>query len=682
MHQSDEKKPTSLENTPSEVSAAKAEEASSHVHASTDAKADADTQSAAVAATNIDSNATTTTNADAKTDLNANATAATNADAKTDLNANPAAATNANATAATNAHANAKEDADADANQAQEVASANSSAADGVSSGKESSKENSKASERARRRRRRRLGFTRSLQFRITVIFAIVGLITTACMGVMSYMRVYDTTQEFVDEELSQIASVAINYRMIIPRRWEAPRRNHERVLRMMSNGRQITIEYSTSGRPYIREQYYKDGAAADGKNVRPRNDGMGARGQDDEFLPSISDLHRFKYDIIIAPLFGRPGDALYIPSGANDGFYTLLVADQRVRAFISTNSSGQRFVVARPLSSIDTITKQALMNSIYQFLGINLVFIPLLIISVKMMFITLNKIARLLYRRSEDDLSPIIPDNHKGFVPSELDGFILALNKLFSKVDEGIQSKRRFIADAAHEMRTPLTALSLQAESLEKEDLSPSARAKVERLKEGISRERELMTALLTLAREQNKNTLVHETIDVFELYLKLIDEQEVLADRKFIDLGVEGEAHYKIVTDRMRLTRIMSNLLSNAIKYTPEGGRIDMMANCLSDGRLELIVQDDGPGIPPEQMEHILEPFYRVHGDRSEQVGTGLGLAIVKASADSINAKLSFKNATPHGLIASVILPPLNDDSNKVVDKERLLLSNVKKR
>ena len=672
MHQSDEKKPTSLENTPSEVSAAKAEEASSHVHASTDAKADADTQSAAVAATNIDSNATTTTNADAKTDLTANAAAA--------ANAHTTAATNANAAAATNAHANAK--ADADAKQAQEVASTNSSVADGASSGKESSKANSKASERARRRRRRRLGFTRSLQFRITVIFAIVGLITTACMGVMSYMRVYDTTQEFVDEELSQIASVAINYRMIIPRRWEAPRRNHERVLRMMSNGRQITIEYSTSGRPYIREQYYKDGAAADGKNVRPRNDGMGARGQDDEFLPSISDLHRFKYDIIIAPLFGRPGDALYIPSGANDGFYTLLVADQRVRAFISTNSSGQRFVVARPLSSIDTITKQALMNSIYQFLGINLVFIPLLIISVKMMFITLNKIARLLYRRSEDDLSPIIPDNHKGFVPSELDGFILALNKLFSKVDEGIQSKRRFIADAAHEMRTPLTALSLQAESLEKEDLSPSARAKVERLKEGISRERELMTALLTLAREQNKNTLVHETIDVFELYLKLIDEQEVLADRKFIDLGVEGEAHYKIVTDRMRLTRIMSNLLSNAIKYTPEGGRIDMMAKSLSDGRLELIVQDDGPGIPPEQMEHILEPFYRVHGDRSEQVGTGLGLAIVKASADSINAKLSFKNATPHGLIASVILPPLNDDSNKVVDKERLLLSNVKKR
>ena len=672
MHQSDEKNPTSLENTPSEVSAAKADEALSHVHASTDAKADADTQSAAVAATNIDSNATTTTNADAKTDLTANAAAA--------ANAHTTAATNANAAAATNAHANAK--ADADAKQAKEVASTNSSAANGASSGKESSKANSKASERARRRRRRRLGFTRSLQFRITVIFAIVGLITTACMGVMSYMRVYDTTQEFVDEELSQIASVAINYRMIIPRRWEAPRRNHERVLRMMSNGRQITIEYSTSGRPYIREQYYKDGAAADGKNVRPRNDGMGARGQDDEFLPSISDLHRFKYDIIIAPLFGRPGDALYIPSGANDGFYTLLVADQRVRAFISTNSSGQRFVVARPLSSIDTITKQALMNSIYQFLGINLVFIPLLIISVKMMFITLNKIARLLYRRSEDDLSPIIPDNHKGFVPSELDGFILALNKLFSKVDEGIQSKRRFIADAAHEMRTPLTALSLQAESLEKEDLSPSARAKVERLKEGISRERELMTALLTLAREQNKNTLVHETIDVFELYLKLIDEQEVLADRKFIDLGVEGEAHYKIVTDRMRLTRIMSNLLSNAIKYTPEGGRIDMMAKSLSDGRLELIVQDDGPGIPPEQMEHILEPFYRVHGDRSEQVGTGLGLAIVKASADSINAKLSFKNATPHGLIASVILPPLNDDSNKVVDKERLLLSNVKKR
>ena len=116
-----------------------------------------------------------------------------------------------------------------------------------------------------------------------------------------------------------------------------------------------------------------------------------------------------------------------------------------------------------------------------------------------------------------------------------------------------------------------------------------------------------------------------------------------------------------YSIVTDRLRLMRVMSNLVSNAIKYTPEGGRIDLMAEQLSDGRLQLIVQDNGPGIPPEHLKHILEPFYRVHGDRSAVQGTGLGLAIVKASCDSIKAELKFANATPHGLIASVIVPPL---------------------
>ena len=259
--------------------------------------------------------------------------------------------------------------------------------------------------------------------------------------------------------------------------------------------------------------------------------------------------------------------------------------------------------------------------------------------------------------------------------MPSELDGFILALNKLFSKVDEGIHSKRRFIADAAHEMRTPLTALSLQAESLEKEELSSSARLKVERLKDGISRERQLMTSLLTLAREQNRTDMMLENIDIFDLYTKLIDEQGVLADRKDIDLGVDGNVRFNIVSDRMRLLRIMSNLLSNAIKYTPDGGRIDLMAKMLDDGRLQLIVQDDGPGIPEDHLKHILEPFYRVGGDRSEIQGTGLGLAIVKASCESINANLEFSNASPHGLIACVTMTSL--DKQKTAATTNRLLS-----
>ena len=508
----------------------------------------------------------------------------------------------------------------------------------------------------------------------------------------MSYLKSYYNTQEFIDEELSQISQVVINYRMVLPRRWESPRHMRERVLRLRNDHGRIIVEYGTIEVPTGQGQDPQVQAVPQqmprgqgmGMGMGPRygmqgmhgmHRGAGAAGAGagagygaggaaplpEDTLPSIEDLHRFNYDIMIAPLYGRPGDALYIPPGVSDGFYTVMVADQRVRAVVATNLVGQRFVVARPLSSMENINRQALISSLWQFLGINLLFIPLLMISVRMMFLTLNKIAKSLYKRTDDDLGPVIPENNRGFVPSELDGFVIALNRLFSRVNESIQSKRRFIADAAHEMRTPLTALSLQAEALELEDLSPSARRKVQHLKEGISRERELMTALLTLAREQNRVELNLETIDVLQLFTKLIDEQGLLADNRNIDLGVEGEVQYSIVTDRLRLMRVMSNLVSNAIKYTPEGGRIDLMAEQLSDGRLQLIVQDNGPGIPPEHLKHILEPFYRVHGDRSAVQGTGLGLAIVKASCDSIKAELKFANATPHGLIASVIVPPL---------------------
>ena len=496
-----------------------------------------------------------------------------------------------------------------------------------------------------------RFKFMRSLQFRLMVIFVVVGMILSAIMCGLSYNHMVKSTQQFVDEELSQISSVAINYNMIIPRRWEAPRRNHERILRLRQRNGSIVVEYATVP------------TTGSGMGRGPgAGRGMAGPEPQPQLTPSIIDLYNLKYDIIIAPLYGRPGDALYIPPGVADGFYTVMVADERVRAFISTNTLGQRFVVARPLDSIEGITHQALLSSIWQFLGVNLLVIPILILSVRLMFVTLNRIAKSLYKRKEDDLSPVISAEHTGFVPSELDSFIQALNRLFVRIDDGIQSKRRFIADAAHEMRTPLTALSLQAESLAKEDLPESARIKVEKLHRAISRERDLMTALLTLAREQNKVDMTLETIDIFDLFIKLIEDQGLLADEKDIDLGVEGKANYHIVTDRMRLMRVMSNLVSNAIKYTPRGGRINLMAQPLPDGALRLCVQDDGPGIPEEQLSHILEPFYRVHGDRSEIQGTGLGLAIVKASCDSIKAELKFANVSPHGLCVTVDLPDLS--------------------
>lgn len=522
-----------------------------------------------------------------------------------------------------------------------------------------------------------------SLRVRLMLVVAVSAFIGTSTMGFISYFKAYNATRDFIDEELSQIASVAINYRMTIPRRWEFPKQKREKMIRLKRQADGSIVLHLSNSQDDLGLEICHD------NNVMERLDpshgmGMGhGRGprmgygmspdmvppspppsqptEEESFFkslwPSLADIHDLNYDIIIAPLYGRPSDALYIPPGVNDGFYTLLVANERVRAVVATNITGQRFVVARPLKSLDVITTQSIISAIWLFFVIYFVSLPIIYMAFRLMFATLNHVANSLHQRAEDDLSPIVVE--KGFIPNELDGFITAINRLFIKVNDGIQSKQRFIADAAHEMRTPLTALSLQVDALAKEeDLSPKAKEKVRRLKEGISRERELMTALLTLAREQNKNTLMPETINIFDLYIKIIEEQGLMADDKNIDLGVEGEANYDLVTDRSKLLRIMTNLVSNAIKYTPEDGRIDLSVEVLSDGALRLVVQDDGPGIPPEHLEHIMEPFYRVHGDCSEVQGTGLGLAIVKASCESLGAKLEFKNVEPHGLRASVTL------------------------
>lgn len=523
--------------------------------------------------------------------------------------------------------------------------------------------------------------FLRSLQFRIIWIVILAGFISMTVMSILSYHKITQITHDFVDEEISQIASVAINYRMIIPRRWEAPRHYHDRILNLVkrSDG-SIEVQLSTEERQRRIKELAQEATNWFSSQDQMANPEMGRgqggpghglgqfaneKGKQNSNPPSLSDLSGLNYDIMIAPLFGRPGDALYIPLGVSDGFYTVIVADERVRAFIATNANGQRFVVARPLSSLTTLIKQSFYASFHQFFWIDLIAIPLIIIlSINFMLRSLNRIAQDLYHRSEEDLSPVVANDgsrFKTFIPSELDGFIISINRLFQRVDESMQSKRRFIADAAHEMRTQSTVLSLQIAALDNEEMSPSARKKVQRLKEGIAREKSLMTSLLTLAREQGCSDLSLESISIFDLYTKLIEEQGLLADNKNIDLGVEGEVNYSVISDRSRLTRIMSNLLSNAIKYTPSDGRIDLKAELLSDGSLVLTVQDDGPGIPPEHLKHILEPFYRVDGDRSAVQGTGLGLAIVKASCDSLKAKLQFANATPHGLIASVTLRDL---------------------
>lgn len=460
----------------------------------------------------------------------------------------------------------------------------------------------------------------RSLRVRLCLFISLIGVLFTGLFCVRSYDTALEEIEAYVDEELSQIASVVIDYGLLIPKRWEEPLFRHG----FLNQGN------------YLPRRGMREGIA-----VGP--------------VPSLGDLFFRHQEIIIAPIFSNPGEPLYLPAGVDDGFYTILIADKRVRAYVATNRSGVRFVVARPMALVESLARRALLTELFEFLFLIAVFIPSAVVLISLMFRPVHRLARSIYRREKSDLSPIVDE-----VPSELDALIDSLNRLFRLTYESIRNERRFIADAAHEMRTPLTALSLKAQNFDEKGLNEEQLKKLQGIREAIRNQQELTNALLTLARSQCKDTgsAKYEEIEVRELFIEILDALGELADAKDLDFGVAGIDVPKVYSSKSILRTVLMNLCSNAIKYTPAGGKVDLA--CFIENRhCVLCVCDSGPGIPESELKKVFEPFYRVGADTSKIQGTGLGLAIVKASCAEIGAQCRFQNRKEGGLSAKVFLP-----------------------
>ena len=271
----------------------------------------------------------------------------------------------------------------------------------------------------------------RSLRFKLCLVLACIGILYTGFSCYRAYHKTMESIGFYVDEELAQIASVVVNYDMILPKTWQAP--SFKRRIFKAMNG-------------HI----------------------MLSRGFENPFLPipSLNDLFDKHQEIIIAPIYSQPGETFYFPSGIEDGLYSVLINDRRVRAYVATNRANVRFVVARPFELMEALVNQAMLNSFYEFALLVLLYIPCMILFVHVMFIPVKRLAKELDARKESDLTPVTANK----LPSELDVFIDSINRLFLKTSGALANERRFIADAAHEMRTPLTAISLQAQSLKEE--------------------------------------------------------------------------------------------------------------------------------------------------------------------------------------------------------------------
>lgn len=255
--------------------------------------------------------------------------------------------------------------------------------------------------------------------------------------------------------------------------------------------------------------------------------------------------------------------------------------------------------------------------------------------------------------RRDSQSLDPI--ENRK--LPEEITPLTHALNGLLARLDTALTAQRDFVADAAHELRSPLTALQLQVQLAERADNTEARQIAFANLKSGLARANHLVQQLLTLARQEpGAFPQAQGPVPLDQLAASTVADFSLQAGKLGIDLGIAITEPVTVAgqTDSLRI--LLGNLIDNALRYTPAPGRIDVSISQTEQGAA-LLVADSGPGIPADELPRVLDRFYRVAGSKTE--GSGLGLAIVQQIATAHHAKLELANRPEGGLLAKVVFP-----------------------
>ncbi|MCU1749120.1 ATP-binding protein [Pseudomonas sp. 6D_7.1_Bac1] len=438
-----------------------------------------------------------------------------------------------------------------------------------------------------------------SVRVRLSVSLSLAILIVAIVAGIFAFVSAFDEALEMQDNTLHQVAVLFERQRM---------------TLTYPEHGRRIEGDDEES-RVII--QYLTDGNKASG-NI-------------------------------------ETGAPLPLPTTLADGLSTLDVGGEPFRVLVKTMAGGQRIAVAQETGARDKDARESAWRGLLPFLILFPVLLLVVADLVHKLFRPIAVLASEIDQRGEQELHPI-DENH---LPAEVRPFVLAINRLLNRVAQSMETQRRFVADAAHELRSPLTALSLQAERLADADMSTLARERLFVLRRGIERGKNLIEQLLALATAQSTSTLPVSPISVHGIYRRVLEDLLPLAEVKQIDIGVEDEQDVQVLINEFDLLAVVKNLVDNAIRYTPQGGRVDLSVGMEQGGTL-LQIKDSGPGIADEERERVFDPFYRSLG--SHEVGSGLGLSIVKAIAERNGARIRLgycDEAASSGLCVSVWLP-----------------------
>ncbi|MBU5377579.1 MAG: ATP-binding protein [Pantoea sp.] len=239
--------------------------------------------------------------------------------------------------------------------------------------------------------------------------------------------------------------------------------------------------------------------------------------------------------------------------------------------------------------------------------------------------------------------------------LPDEILPLVEAYNSLLNKLRAAWSSQRQFLEDAAHELRTPVTAVTLQLENLRQHIQPGEASRQFDQLEAGVTRTRHLVTQLLNVSRQEDKTVVASvENIELEDLLKESIEQLMVVADKRGIDIGFNGSTHYHLQASRSELRSLFDNLIGNAMLHTPEGSLVDVLLHRVGD-RTVVDIVDNGPGMPEAFIDRAFDRFTRSPTVKAQ--GSGLGLSIVRSVAQKHHIQVSLSNClNPQGAICGL--------------------------
>ncbi len=241
--------------------------------------------------------------------------------------------------------------------------------------------------------------------------------------------------------------------------------------------------------------------------------------------------------------------------------------------------------------------------------------------------------------------------------LPDEVAPLALSLNALLERLRTSLDTQRAFVADAAHELRSPLTALKLQLELLRRAGSDADRDAAREALAAGIERASRLVEQLLALARSEPTAAVVFERVDLAEIARRAVAETVPFASGRRVEFELVADAPVPVVGDALSLGLLVRNLADNAARYAPPDSHVTLHIG-IDDGAATLRIDDAGPGIPEADRARVFDRFYRRAG--AVEAGSGLGLAIVKGVAEAHGATVALSQSPASGLRVTVRFPP----------------------